>query len=36
MWFLPIPILVVSVAVSYPLGKYLAWIMDGVTIRPAH
>ena len=29
MWFLPISILVVSVAVSYPLGKYLAWIMDG-------
>src|SRR5277367_3107529 len=28
MWFLPISILVVSVAVSYPLGKYLAWIMD--------
>ena len=29
MWFLPISILVVSVAISYPLGKYLAWIMDG-------
>ncbi len=29
MWFLPISILVVSVAVSYPLGKYLARIMDG-------
>ena len=29
MWSLPISVLVVSVLISYPLGKYLAWIMDG-------
>ncbi|MBV9122168.1 MAG: potassium-transporting ATPase subunit KdpA, partial [Planctomycetes bacterium] len=29
MWFLPILIIVITVALSIPLGFYLAWIMDG-------
>jgi K+-transporting ATPase ATPase A chain len=29
MWFLPAIILVTSVALSIPVGLYLAWIMDG-------
>jgi potassium-transporting ATPase potassium-binding subunit len=29
MWLLPISVLIVSVIVAFPLGGYLAWIMDG-------
>ena len=29
MWLLPISVLVVSVIIAIPLGRYLAWIMDG-------
>ena len=29
MWLLPMSVLVVSVIVAIPLGRYLAWIMDG-------
>ena len=29
MWLLPISVLLFSVAVAFPLGWYLAWIMDG-------
>lgn len=29
MWLLPILIVVVSVILSIPMGRYLAWIMDG-------
>ena len=29
MWLLPISVLVVSVIIAVPLGRYLAWIMDG-------
>jgi K+-transporting ATPase ATPase A chain len=29
MWFLPAIILITSVALSVPVGLYLAWIMDG-------
>ena len=29
MWLLPISVLVFSVLVAIPLGRYLAWIMDG-------
>ena len=29
MWLLPFLILVTAVALSIPLGRYLAWIMDG-------
>jgi K+-transporting ATPase ATPase A chain len=28
-WFLPIAILAVTVVLSFPLGRYLAWIMNG-------
>ena len=29
MWLLPISVLLFSVMVAFPLGRYLAWIMDG-------
>jgi K+-transporting ATPase ATPase A chain len=29
MWFLPISILVTTTVLAVPLGRYLAWIMDG-------
>jgi K+-transporting ATPase ATPase A chain len=29
MWFLPLLIVVTAVALSIPVGRYLAWIMDG-------
>ena len=29
MWLLPITVLALSVMVALPLGRYLAWIMDG-------
>jgi K+-transporting ATPase ATPase A chain len=29
MWFLPFLILVTTIALSIPVGRYLAWIMDG-------
>ena len=29
MWLFPISVLLVSVIVAIPLGRYLAWIMDG-------
>lgn len=29
MWFLPISMLVVTTLLAIPLGRYLAWIMDG-------
>ena len=29
MWFLPISMLVTTTILAIPLGRYLAWIMDG-------
>jgi len=29
MWFLPISILITTTILAIPLGRYLAWIMDG-------
>jgi K+-transporting ATPase ATPase A chain len=29
MWTLPILILVVAIAISIPLSRYMAWILDG-------
>ena len=29
MWFLPALIVITSVALSIPVGLYLAWVMDG-------
>jgi K+-transporting ATPase ATPase A chain len=29
VWFLPFLILLTTVALSFPIGRYLAWIMDG-------
>jgi potassium-transporting ATPase potassium-binding subunit len=29
MWLLPVSVLLVSVVIAVPLGRYLAWIMDG-------
>jgi K+-transporting ATPase ATPase A chain len=29
MWLLPVLVLGISVALSVPVGRYLAWIFDG-------
>ena len=29
IWFLPLLIIVSTVVLSIPMGRYLAWIMDG-------
>ena len=29
MWTLPLLIIITSILLSFPLGRYLAWIMDG-------
>src|SRR5262245_22710915 len=29
VWFLPTAIVAVTVLLSFPMGRYLAWIMDG-------
>ena len=29
IWLLPLLIIVTTVVLSYPMGRYLAWIMDG-------
>ncbi|MDR3554694.1 MAG: potassium-transporting ATPase subunit KdpA [Syntrophobacteraceae bacterium] len=29
IWFLPIALLVTATVVAFPLGRYMAWIMDG-------
>ena len=29
VWLLPLLIIVTTVVLSFPMGRYLAWIMDG-------
>jgi potassium-transporting ATPase potassium-binding subunit len=35
VWFLPVLIVGTTVALSIPVGRYLAWIMDGHYTPPA-
>ncbi|MBS0262649.1 MAG: hypothetical protein JSS02_11915 [Planctomycetes bacterium] len=35
MWLLPLLILAMAVGLSFPVGKYLAWVMDGRLLSPS-